>query len=94
MEEEGSENVDDGKPCSIRRRDEGEPAPGRVRRRICRPDHSVRRVEVRPDLGAPESVVTECDRVGPGGEQPVGKARRDPDAVGRVLAIHNADVDT
>jgi hypothetical protein len=37
-------------------------------------------------------VVAERDRVGARGEQPVGELRCDPDAVGDVLAVDDADV--
>jgi hypothetical protein len=38
-------------------------------------------------------VVAERDHVGPGGEQPVGQAGRDPRAVGDVLAVDDAEPD-
>jgi hypothetical protein len=38
-------------------------------------------------------VVPERDRVGAGGQQPLGKSRRDSGAVGRVLAVDDAEVD-
>jgi hypothetical protein len=38
-------------------------------------------------------VVPERDRVDPAREQAVGEPRRDPDPVGDVLAVRDADVD-
>ena len=38
-------------------------------------------------------MVPERDHVGAGSQQPVREARRDPDPVGGVLAVHDADVD-
>jgi hypothetical protein len=38
-------------------------------------------------------VVAERDHVGPGGEQAVGQARRDPGPVGDVLAVDDAEAD-
>ena len=38
-------------------------------------------------------MVPEREHVGAGGEQPVGEPRRDPGAVGHVLAVHDAEVD-
>jgi hypothetical protein len=38
-------------------------------------------------------VVTERDHVGPGSEQPLGQPRRDPRAVGDVLAVDDAEAD-
>jgi hypothetical protein len=38
-------------------------------------------------------VVAERDHVGTGCEQPVGDPRRDPGAVGRVLAVDDAEAD-
>jgi len=37
-------------------------------------------------------VVAERDRVGAGAEQPVGELRRDPGAVGGVLAVDDREV--
>ena len=36
-------------------------------------------------------MVAERDRVGPGGEQALGQARRDPGPVGDVLAVDDAE---
>ena len=41
----------------------------------------------------PPHPVAERDHVGAGGEQPLGDLRRDPAAVGGVLAVHDAEVD-
>jgi len=38
-------------------------------------------------------VVAQRDRIGSGGQQPFGEPRRDPGAVGRVLAVDDAEVD-
>ncbi len=42
--------------------------------------------------GAPVRVVPERDHVRARGEQPVGELRRDPGAVGDVLAVHDREV--
>jgi hypothetical protein len=45
------------------------------------------------ELAPPPGVVPERDRVGAGAEDFRGEAGRQPDAVGRVLAVDHADVD-
>ena len=69
------------------------PRPGVLTDVFAGPDDPVRVVEVRADLRAPERVVPERDRVRAGGEQPIRQAWRDADAVGGVLAVHDARVD-
>ena len=95
LEEERAEQVDHRRPGC--RRAAGTTASPRARgaARACSRAGSTRsdRLEVRRDLRAPPRVVAERDRVGAGGEQLVGEPRRDPDAVGGVLAVDDADVD-
>ncbi len=43
------------------------------------------------DFRAPPRVVTEGDHVCAGGQDPGGELRRDPDAVGRVFAVDDAE---
>ena len=62
-------------------------------RHVRRANDSIRVVEVRADFCTPEGVVSESDRVCPGGEHLVREARRDPDPVGSVLPVHDAHVD-
>ncbi len=75
------------------RRDDSDAATRRVPRRVGRAHDAVRRVEVLADLGAPERVVSERDRVDAHAENLVGEPRRDADPVGGVLAVHDARVD-
>jgi hypothetical protein len=93
VQEEGAEDVDHGQARTVRSRNDPEASPGRERRRVRRSQDAVGRVEVRRDLGAAERVVPERDRVDSGREQAVGESRRDPDPVGDVLRVRDADVD-
>ncbi len=93
IEEERSQDVHHREARAVRRRDDGQSSPGHVLRHVRRANDSIRVVEVRADFCAPEGVVSESDRVRPGGEQLVGEARRDPDPVGGVLAVDDAHVD-
>ena len=93
MQEEGAEDVDHGQACTVRARDDPEASPRCERRRVRRSQDAVGRVEVRRDLGAAERVVPERDGVDSGREQAVGEPRRDPDPVGDVLPVRDADVD-
>jgi hypothetical protein len=93
MEKERAEDVDDGEPRSVRARDDCQAAPRCQRRRVRRSQDAIGGVEVRRDLGAAERVVAQRDRVDSGREEPVGEARRDPDPVGDVLPVRDADVD-
>ena len=93
MEEERAEDVDDREAGAVRRRDDRETPPGRGGRRVRGPHDAIGGVEVGADLGAPEGMVAERDRVGAHREELIGETRRDSDAVGRVLSVHDADVD-
>jgi hypothetical protein len=93
MEEQRAEDVDDGKPGAVRARDDREPASRCQRRRVRRSQDAIGGVEIRRDLGAAERVVPQRDRVDSGREEPVGEARRDPDPVGDVLPVRDAEVD-
>ena len=68
------------------------PRPG-VLGEIRRPDDPVGLSEVRHHLLAPPGVVPQRDHVGAGGEDLLGELRRDPEPVGRVLAVRDAEVD-
>jgi hypothetical protein len=94
MEEEGTEHVDDSQSRTVYRRDHGKPTSRGGAGRIRRPDYSIRGLEIGPDLRAPKGVIPERDRVGSGGEQPVGQARSYPYAVRSVLPVHDARVDS
>ena len=69
------------------------PRPGAAAWRLAGRMTRSRRREVRADLLPAPGVVAERDRVGAGGEQPLGEPRRDADAVRDVLAVDDADVD-
>jgi len=94
VQEERPEHVHDAQAGPVRRRDDGQAAPGGRARRVRRADDAVRSVEIGADLRAPKGVVAERDGVCARGEQPVRETWRDPDPVGRVLPVHDADVDT
>ena len=49
--------------------------------------------EIGADLHAPPDVVAQRQHVGAGGEKLVGDLGRQPRSVGRVLAVHDAEVD-
>src|SRR6476660_3368033 len=72
--------------------DDREPAAGSLRAGVRRPDHPLAGGEVRRDPAAAVGVVTERDHVRAGSEQLVGQLRRDPGAVGRVLAVDDRKV--
>jgi hypothetical protein len=88
-----TEKIDDGDPRSVAGGRDGQAAPRCMRGEIRRPDHAFGALEVGPDLAAAEDVIAERDDVGARGEQEVGELRSDPDTVGHVLAVHNAEVD-
>ena len=69
------------------------PRPGRLGGEVRRPDDANRIGQVRADLLPPPGVVAERDRVGADREQLLGELGRDPDAVGDVLAVDDAEVD-
>ena len=94
VEEEGSEYVDDAEATAARGRDDDHAAPRRVAGRVRGSHDSVRRLQVRTDLGASKRVVSERDRVGAEPEDLVGEARRDADPVREVLAVDDARVDS
>jgi hypothetical protein len=60
---------------------------------IRRPDHPVGALEVGADLLPPPDVVAEREDVGARGQQAVRQARRQAGAVGRVLAVDDAEAD-
>ena len=93
MEEEGAEHVDHSQLLAARGRHDGGSPSGSVARGVRGPDHAIGRFEVRADLAAAESVVSERDRVDAHSEDLVREARCDADAVGGVLAVHDAGVD-
>ena len=93
LQRERAHHVDDADPGAVRRGHDREPAARGGGGEVRRPHDSVRAREVRADLRPPPGVVAEGDRVGAGGEKPLGQLRRDPDAVGDVLAVDDADVD-
>src|SRR5919204_4462516 len=92
-EEELAEDVHDRDRRAVQRRRDREPAAGRVARQVRRPDDALARLEVGPDLLAPPDVVAERDHVGARGEEPLREPRRDPDPVGDVLAVQDAEFD-
>jgi hypothetical protein len=80
LEEERAEQVDDGDQGAVASLDHGQPAAGRVAWKFAgRTIFDDERGTARSPRAA--SVVAEGERVGSGGEQPLGEARRDPDAV-------------
>ena len=94
LQEERAEHVDhgDGRPVAAAGAPSG-PRPGAAAEKFAGRITRSELGEVGLDLGAPPGVVAERDHVGAGGEQPLGELRRDPDAVGRVLAVHDAEAD-
>ena len=93
VEEEGAEHVDHAEPTAVRRRHHGDSAARSRTGRVRRAHDPIRRVEVGADLGSPERVVPERDRIDAHPEELVGEARRDADAVRGVLSVHDAGVD-
>ena len=93
LEEERAEEVEHRDLRAVARLHEREPATGRGGREVRRPDDRRRGGEVGPDLLPAPRVVAEREGVGACGEQPLGEARRDADAVRDVLAVDDADVD-
>jgi len=91
VQEEGAEDVQDGEPGRSHR-DEREAGARREARRVRGSHDPVGRVQVRPDLRAPERVVAERDRVRPCLQEPVGETGCDAHAVRRVLAVDHARV--
>ena len=69
------------------------PRPGRRGGEVRRPDDALGAGQVRVDLLPPPGVVAERDHVRAGGEEALGQLRRDPDAVGDVLAVQDAERD-
>ena len=90
--EQRAHHVDDRDVGAVGRRHDREAAPRERRREVGRPDHTGGRREVGGDLLAAPRVVAERDRVGAGGEDPLGELRRDAHAVGDVLPVDDADV--
>ncbi len=93
MEEQRAEDVDHRQPPAVGRRHGGKTSSRRAARHVGGADDSIRSVEVRPDLGAPEGMVAERDRICARRQQLFGQTRRDPDSVRGVLAVHDARVD-
>jgi hypothetical protein len=73
--------------------DEGASAPGRACGEVRGTDDAVARFEIGSDVVPAPGVVAERHGVRAGSEQLVGELRGDPDAVGHVLAVDDADVD-
>jgi hypothetical protein len=88
-----AEQVHDRDLRPVARGGDRQPPTRRLSREVRRPDHALGALEVGRDLGATEDVVAKRDDVGAGGQQAVGELRRDPDAVGDVLAVQDAEVD-
>jgi hypothetical protein len=91
-QEELAEHVDHRHLCPVRRVGDREAAAGRVLREVGRPDHAVRFGKVRDHLLAPPRVVAERDDVAARGEDLLRQLRRDPEPVGGVLAVDDAEV--
>ncbi len=70
-----------------------EPAARRGRGEVRGPDDALGARQVRVDLLPPPGVIAERDHVRAGGEEPLGELRRDPHAVGDVLAVQDAEAD-
>ena len=67
------------------------PRAGRRGGEVRGPDDPLGAGEVRVDLLPPPGVVAERDHVRARGEEALGELRRDPDAVGDVLAVQDAE---
>ncbi len=92
VEEERAHQVDHGDRRAVGGGRDRQRAPRGVAGEVRGPDHPLGRGEVRRDLRPPPRVVPERDDVGAGGEEPVGELGGDPDRVGDVLAVHDAQV--
>jgi hypothetical protein len=93
VHEQRSLEVDHRDLRSVARVDEGNSAPRRARGEVRGTHDAVARLEVGSDVVSAPGVVAERDRVRAGRQQLVRELRRDPDAVGDVLAVDDADVD-
>jgi hypothetical protein len=93
MEKERPEDVDHTHSRAICRGDHDESTSWCRTRGVRGPDDAIGRLEVRADLGSPERMVPECDRVGAHPEELIRESRRDADPVRGVLAVDDADVD-
>jgi hypothetical protein len=93
LEKEAAHHVDHGDERLVARGHDRQAAPGCVPREV-RGSHDARLgVDPRREIGAPPCVVAEGDRVRAELEQLARELRRQPDAVGGVLAVHDAEVD-
>src|SRR5262249_43149 len=69
-----------------------EPAAGRGRREVRRPDHTICAGEVRPEALLAPDPVPERDHVGAGGQDPLRDLRGDAAAVGSLLPVDDREV--
>jgi len=93
LEEQPTHQVEDGHRRAVRSRRDGERAAGRMAREVRGTEHALRRIEIWQQLAARPGVVAERHDVRARREQPVGQLGRDAPPVGRVLAVHDAEVD-
>jgi len=92
VEVERAHQVHHGDLDAVARFPDCERVPRRPCARVGRPDDAVAAREVGADPVAAVRVVAERDHVGPGAQEAVGELRRDPCAVGDVLAVDDAEV--
>ena len=93
MHEEIAQQVDHGDARPVAGRRDGQAAAGSLGGEVRRPDEPLAAGEVGDDLAPPPGVVPEREHVDARREQLVGELGRDPDAVGGVLAVGDAEVD-
>jgi hypothetical protein len=94
LEEELALEVDDRDRRPVPGVDHGEPAAGRRGPAEIRgAKDAVARLEERDEIALPPDVIPRRDHVRAGGEELLGELGREPDAVRRVLAVHDAEVD-
>jgi hypothetical protein len=91
-QEERAEQADHGDGRAALRNHDDEPATRCVPGQVGGPGDTVGLLQVRNELLTAPDVVSERDRVGPRGEYPFRKLRRQARAVGGVLRIDDADI--
>jgi hypothetical protein len=91
--EQVAEQIEDRDPRPVAGPGHGPTASRRGGREVGGPNDAVRSGEIGRDLLPAPDVVAERDHVDARFEQPAGELRRDPDPVGRVLAVGDDEVE-
>ncbi len=92
-EEQPAEQVEDSDRRAVDGRLHCHPCAGRLARQVRRADHALGLGEVRGNLHPPPDVIAERDHVGACGENSIRELRGQSGPVGRVLAVHDAEID-